>query len=481
MAQTVHFRWQPQRESSTPLYQQLITYCVTQIRQGNWLVGQQLPPQRELARTYQVNRSTIHAAIAELQALGVVTTAHGRGTRVASNSWSTLLGATPDWQRWVHAGEFSANQPTIQTINQREFATPIRLSTGELGPDLFPRQAVQTAMHQAADQLTTLNYLPARGSLALREALLRRLATWGVQTTPENILITSGSLQALQLITAALLEPGTTVYTAPASYLRSLRVLESVQAKWAPVPVDEQGLAYWQIPVSSQPQLLYTVPTFDNPLGTVMSAQRRQDLLAFAQKYQLPIIEDTAYQELWLDQRPPLPLKAHDTQGNVLYLGTVSKDLAPGLRVGWLVGPQAVVARLADVKMQMDYGASTLSQQTLVNLLTAPDYPQTLQRLRDQLRARREAALASLAATLGDLATWQRPAGGFYLWVQLPAKVDLPRLFQAALAQGVLANPGTVYGARTNAVRLSYAYATPAEFRQGVTVLATLIRDQLSR
>ncbi|MGP4116545.1 PLP-dependent aminotransferase family protein [Levilactobacillus zymae] len=284
------------------------------------------------------------------------------------------------------------------------------MSTGELGPDLFPRQAVQTAMHQAADQLTTLNYLPARGSLALREALLRRLATWGVQTTPENILITSGSLQALQLITAALLEPGTTVYTAPASYLRSLRVLESVQAKWAPVPVDEQGLAYWQIPVSSQPQLLYTVPTFDNPLGTVMSAQRRQDLLAFAQKYQLPIIEDTAYQELWLDQRPPLPLKAHDTQGNVLYLGTVSKDLAPGLRVGWLVGPQAVVARLADVKMQMDYGASTLSQQTLVNLLTAPDYPQTLQRLRDQLRPAAGAArggigeLSGHAGGLGDLA-----------------------------------------------------------------------------
>lgn len=479
MTKMVTVAWQPETAGKTPVYQQLVAYCLREVRVGNWLAGDRLPSQRQLAAQLDLNRSTVHAAMAELQALGVVQTAHGGGTRITAASWSTLLAASPDWRDWVAAGEFTANQPLIQTINQREPTVPIRLSTGELGPDLLPKQRVQAAMIQAANHMTTLNYLPARGSLALREALVERLHRWGITTTPDNVLITSGSLQALQLITAGLLEPGATVYTAPASYLRSLRVLEAVQAKWVPVPVDGEGLAYWHIPQTTGAQLLYTVPTFANPLGTVTSVQRRRDLLDFAQRRRLPIIEDSAYQNLWLAERPPEPLKAHDWHGNVLYLGTVSKDLAPGLRVGWLVGPSAVVARLADIKMQMDYGASSLSQMTLTALFRAPDFDAAQTTLRDRLRERRDAALAALTAELTGLATWNRPTGGFYIWVQLPAQVELNRLFQAALQAGVLINPGTVYGTTERALRLSYAYATPADFRQGVRVLARLIQDQL--
>jgi len=479
MAQQLTIKWRPSRTVKLPVYQQLVAYCLRQIRQGDWLIGDRLPVQRQLAEQLGVNRSTVHRAMADLQALGVITTAHGRGTQVTSNTWSTMVATTPDWQTLVTAGEFKANQPTIQTINQQELSAKVRLSTGELGPDLFPRERLATAMVQAAHQLTNLNYLPDHGSLALRQALVTRLKRWGIQTTVDNILITSGSLQALHLITAALLEPGATVYTAQSSYLRSLRVLESVQAKWAPLPVDEEGLQYWHLPPTARHPLLYTVPTFANPLGTVMSSQRRRDLLRFAKGHQIPVIEDSAYQELWLDERPPEPLKAQDDGGNVLYLGTVSKDLAPGLRVRWLVGPRAVVARLADVKMQMDYGASTLSQMTLVNIFQAPDYESWLTTLRGKLRQRRNLALAALTATLSGLATWNHPTGGFYIWVQLPAAVSVTALFQAALAQGVLINPGQVYGSTQQTLRLSYAYATPAEFQQGVTVLATLIQQQL--
>lgn len=476
---TVQVNWQPQKGTKLPIYRQFVTYCLQQIQLGNWLVGDRLPTQRRLALQIGVNRATIHSAMAELQALGVVMTAHGAGSRIANNTWATMGTAAPNWHAWVAAGGFSANQPLIQQINQAELTAKYRLGTGELGPDLLVTDRLQAALSRTAQQLPALNYLPALGSITLRQALVANLAQWGIRTTADNILITSGSLQALQLITAALLEPGTTVYTAAASYLHSLRVLEAVNAKWAPLPVDNQGLQYWHVPATPAPQLLYTVTSFANPLGTVMTAQRRHDLLQFAHERQLPLIEDSAYQTLWLDQRPPRPLKAADTHGNVLYLGTASKALAPGLRIGWLVAPQAVVARLADVKMQMDYGASTLSQLTLANVLTAPDYAATLTQIRAGLRQRRDAALAALSDHLTGLATWNHPAGGFYIWVTLPTTVNVKRLFQAALAHGVLVNPGEVYGALAPTLRLSYAYATPTEFRTGIHILAGLIQTEL--
>ena len=467
----MEINWQPDPQVTTPLYQQISAYCRQQIQQGNWLVGEKLPAQRQLAAQFNVNRSTIVTALNDLQADGVLSSAYGDGTRVASNTWSLAL----DWQPYLH-GQFNANLPTIQTINRLEGENYLRLSTGELAPELFPQKLVQAKLQAITPQITQMNYLEPLGALNLRQALAKRLQRWHIDVQPENILITTGSLQALDLISVALLKPGATVYTEAATYLKSLQVFQSAAATLTGIPQDDAGLCYWQIPPhSTTQQLLYTIPSFQNPTGSVMSLQRRQQLLQFAQKHQLPIIEDTAYQELWLETPPPLPLKALDRANNVLYLGTISKTLAPGLRIGWLVGPAAVIRRLSDVKMQTDYGASSLAQQLLAALLTDPAYDAYLTELRQQLRQRRDAALASLQDYLADVATWQIPRGGFYIWLKLAPTINVERLFQAALKRHILFNPGTIYGTNQS-LRLSFAYVAPAEFRQGIAVLAQLIK-----
>ncbi len=345
----MQINWRPDPNATVPLYQQISTYCRQQIQQGNWLLGEKLPAQRQLAQQFGVNRSTIVTALNDLQAAGVLTSAYGNGTRVASNTWSLTL----DWHHYLN-GQFNANLPTIQTINRLENADYLRLSTGELAPELFPQRLIQTKLKTITPQITQMNYLEPLGALNLRQALVKRLHRWQINVQPENILITSGSLQALELISVALLRPGATVYTEAATYLKSLQVFQSAAATIKGIPQDASGLCYWQIPPATQQQLLYTIPSFQNPTGSVMTLARRQALLQFAQQQQLPLIEDTAYQELWLETPPPLPLKALDHTGNVLYLGTISKTLAPGLRLGWLVGPTAVIRRLSDVKMQTD-------------------------------------------------------------------------------------------------------------------------------
>lgn len=475
----VQFHWQRQ-DTAQPLYQQLIQYCQQEIAQGNWLVGQTLPAQRTLAKQLGVNRSTISLVYQHLQAAGLISGHRGGGTTIISNTWSLLMQQKNlNWADYVESGPFNANLPTIQTINRTEFSTPLRLSTGELAPGLLPKKLFQTALHQVSDQLTQLNYLPPQGDLNLRQQLAKELERWQIHATPTQILITSGSLQALQLISVSLLNQQATVYTENPTYLKSLEVFQSAGIQLVGLPLTGNGLAYWQLPETPAQQVLYTIPSFHNPTGQVMTLEQRQALLTFAQKRQLPIIEDTAYQDLWFTTPPPAPLKALDQTGAVIYLGTCSKNLAPGLRLGWVVASEPIIQRLADVKMQTDYGASSLSQSTYAAILAQPAYQAYLTGLRQQLAQRCQAALDALETYLTPYATWQAPTGGFYLWVKFDPRLNLTRLFQAAQQQGVLFNPGTVYSFRkSQAIRFSFAYAEPADFRRGIQILAQLIKAQ---
>ena len=207
-----------------------------------------------------------------------------------------------------------------------------------------------------------------------------------------------------------------------------------------------------------------------------MSRQRRLNLLNFCQKERLPIIEDDAYGQLWIDEKPPEAIKAQDRNGTVIYMGTVSKTMAPGLRTGWVVGPESVVYRLGDVKMQTDYGASSVSQWIMTELLSGGDYDIYLDWLRGELKQRRDNALAALERYFGGMARWDVPKGGFYIWLRLNGKVPVDRLFQEALKHGILFNPGNIYDyAENRAIRLSYAYAEPEEVDRALEILASLV------
>ncbi|WEZ95668.1 PLP-dependent aminotransferase family protein [Lactiplantibacillus plantarum] len=300
----------------------------------------------------------------------------------------------------------------------------------------------------------------------------------GIHTHPENILITSGSLQALQLVSMSLFPKDATIYTEAPTYVKSLHVFQSAHTHLAGIPMDSQGLAYWQMnaPIQGHHAILYTIPTFNNPTGIVMSAERRQQVLQTAQEHRLPILEDAAYQDVWFDQQPPQPLKALDKTGNVIYFGSISKSLAPGLRIGWTVAAKPVIDRLTDVRMQTDYGASSLSQLVLAEILADPEYETYLADFRSVLAKKAAAAEQILHHYWDDFATWQTPTGGFYLWVRLADNINIPKLFDLATAHNVLFNPGSIYDFQPNQyIRLSFSYESSDRFEQGIKILTDLI------
>lgn len=478
----VQINWKPDKTAATPLYMQIKDYIQTKIENGEWTVGTRIPSQRQLAEIFEVNRSTIVLAFDELMADGLIEGKSGKGTKVKNNLWS-LFSSTPptDWNSIIKKGIHQPNLPTIQDIHKVEpLSNIIRLGTGEPSPEMFPQEMMAEILHRLPSKIQSLGYLEEKGLLPLREQLSIYLKSFGIEASPSSILIVSGALQALQLISLGLLKRGSTIFLERPSYLTSLNQFQSAGIQLHSLPVDSAGFDTQYIKQNKKREdasLIYTNPTFHNPTGYVMSLENRKKLLQICENIQLPIIEDDVYRELWLDTKPPQPIKAMDKNGTVLYLGSFSKALSPGLRIGWVVGPEPVIDRLADIKMQTDYGASSLSQWAAEEWLSSGLYGLHLEQMRTSLRIRRDATLKVLEEKFTGIAEWQKPSGGFYIWLRLPSTVSLRELFDITLKEGILLNPGTLYDPNAlHHLRLSYAYASLEQLVNGLEKLAEVIR-----
>ncbi|QIB69841.1 PLP-dependent aminotransferase family protein [Aminipila butyrica] len=483
MEKYVNIDWKPDKSLKMPLYKQISQYISNKVSCGDWLVGSKLPPQRKLSELFQVNRSTVVTAMEELMSYGMLESEYGGGTRVASNTWSLFMSTPPDWNNYIHSSPFRSNMPTIQIINKLEYDERyVRLGTGELSPSLFPHDLMTKVFKKLPAKIPALGYLGPLGLPELRRSLTERMALKGIDVPDSSIVVTSGSLQGLQLISVCMLKPGSTVFTESPTYLKSLQVFQSAGMHLSGIPMDKNGLMYWQIGKETGQALLYTIPTHQNPTGLVMPEERRKELFQFCNANRLPVIEDDAYGDLWFDQEPPKPIKAMDQNGMILYLGTVSKTLAPGLRIGWLAGPESVVYRIGDVKMQVDYGASSLSQWALAEFFDSGYYDDYLIFLRQELKARRDLALSLLNQHFKDLADWSVPQGGFYIWLRFKIPLSMDNLFQRALDKNILLNPGNIYDfADNNALRLSYAYADPEDLCKAIKTLSHVVEACLKK
>jgi len=474
--------WKPDKDSGLPIYKQIINYVKEKISNGDWSVGSKLPTQRELAQAFDVNRSTIVQALDELKAEGLIKSNGSKGTIIMNNTWSILTSTPPpNWQDYIESGIHRPNLTTIQAINSLEFQKGIiRLGTGELSPEIFPKAMMGKILGRVSNKMSSLGYEEPKGSLYLRRILSEYLKRYDINVPPSSILIVSGSLQALQLISLGILHYGSTILTEKPSYLKSLHIFQSAGMNLKGIQMDESGIVPKEIrkkKSSKNTTLLYTIPTFQNPTGIVMSEKRRREILNMCEEERLPIIEDDAYRELWLDEEPPMPIKSRDKNGIVLYLGTISKTLAAGLRLGWLIGPEPVIDRLGDIKMQTDYGSSSLSQWALAEWIASGLYDEYLKEVRNELKIRRETALTALRNNFSDIAAWNEPKGGFYVWTKLAKKISMNRLFSMALDEGILINPGSIYDFSKNQnIRISYSYASLGDLEQGLKKLSRLIR-----
>ncbi|MFP3916890.1 PLP-dependent aminotransferase family protein [Lysinibacillus telephonicus] len=466
-------KWKPSRLSHLTIQEQIVDWIKSRIECGDWTVGTKLPTQRQLAAQFNVNRSTVQLAIEELKADGMLESKMGSGVFVANNSWNVLLDRSqPNWQQHIESSIYKPNYRTIQLINEYEqYDHVIRLGTGELSPELLPTKQIEQSLKVISLDAKSIGYSSPQGSLKLREILCNYLKKRDIQTSPENILIVSGALQALQLIAMGLLEEGSVVFHEQPSYLNSVHPFQSAGMHMIPVSRNPNLSDNMRTLKRKRQSLYYCVPTLHNPTGYNWSLEEKKNLYNVCNELQIPIIEDDVYHELLFEPTSPA-IKSFDASGQVLYIGSVSKTLSPGLRIGWIVAPSPVIERLADIKMQTDYGSSAFSQEIVAHWISTGLYERHLVTLREQLKRRAIFVENILDQQFKEIATWRKSEGGFYIWLRFNEPIVNKRLFLDLLNQNVLINPGYIYDSGDlHHIRLSYAYASLEELNIALTYL----------
>ncbi|MEU6092644.1 PLP-dependent aminotransferase family protein [Streptomyces sp. NPDC047085] len=351
----------------------------------------------------------------------------------------------------------------------------INFAGGLPAPELFDRDGIAAAFRDVLDQAPAqaLQYSTTEGEPALRSGLAARISAFGLPTDPDDLLVTTGSQQALSLLATALLEPGDTVLVESPCYLAALQVFGLAGARVVAVPGDEDGVdpeALDTLVERERPKLLYLVPTFQNPTGRTMPAPRRQEVAAVAARQGLWIVEDDPYGELRYDgERVPWIASRPGAEDRVVLLGSFSKIMAPGLRLGWLRAPAELRRACAVAKQAVDLHTPTLNQLAAARYLDVLDAH--VARVRAVYGARRDAMLAGLPAALPEGSTWSRPEGGMFLWARLPESYDTTALLPQVVRQDVAYVPGAPFYAGDpdpSTLRLCFVTQTPEEIAEGL-------------
>lgn len=375
----------------------------------------------------------------------------------------------------------------------------ISLAGGLPAGELFPIEQI-TAVTQrilAKNGQQALQYGPTEGYMPLRELLAHQLSETGINVSRENILITSGSQQGLDLLARVLLNPGDRVLVESPTYMGALQVFRPYEVEFVAARSDEEGIVTAELePLLRQgPKCFYALPTFQNPSGVTMTLERRRQLIELAGRYDLAIIEDDPYSQLRFEGEPLPSLFALESerqqqgagrdqpyQGNVVLVKTFSKVLTPGLRVAWVVGPEPLIRTLVRAKQGTDLHTATLNQMISYELIHDGLLEEHVPRLRALYHERRDAMLAALEEYCPDFVHWTHPQGGLFLWLTLPPEIDATDLLRDALEQRVTFVPGMSFhcdGSGTNKLRLSFSNVAPARIEEAIQRLGKLLHTRM--
>jgi DNA-binding transcriptional MocR family regulator len=485
------------RSGTRPLYQQVRDALRALIAEGKLEPGRELPASRALAGTLRVNRGTVTAAYDELVAQGLLERHVGRGTFVAQGldlerlrereRPATAAADRLSWEGLFARDPLRDRDPILAELGKLS-ARPGVISFAGGYPDasFFPvdefRRAVNGALRDEGGAL--LQYTASGCHAAFLEALKHLLLERGLAPAEDEILVTNGSQQGIDLVARLFLAPGESVVVEDPSYHGALASFRAAGARLVPVPVDDEGLevaALARTLERERPRLIYVMPTCQNPTGVNLSIARRRRLLELAREHAVPIFEDDFKGDLQYDGDPLLPLRAEPDGQDVIYAGTFSKILFPGMRLAWLVAPPPVVARLAALKQSADLASSPLFQAAITRFARGRALERHLLTVRREYRRRRDTLLSALEREMPDGATWSRPKGGFSLLVRLPAPLDAAELLPHAAAKGVVYTPGRVFslGGAAPALRLSFGSVKSVQIPEGVRRLAAVVREAL--
>ena len=364
----------------------------------------------------------------------------------------------------------------------------ISFAGGLPAPEMFPVREIEEACKYLLrhEPHRALQYSTTEGHLPLREYLADTMHKYGIPHHADNILITTGSQQALNLIGQVLIDPGTYVLTGRPTYLGAIQAWRAYQAKFVTIPLDDDGMQIDLIEHTLQKQpirFIYILPNFQNPAGTTLPAARRLQLVEIARKHDLIIVEDDPYGTLRYEGDDLQPIAALAPE-RTLYLGTFSKTLAPGLRIGWASAPTAIISRLVQAKQGADLHSSTFDQMIVNDIAQRGILKVHVRRLREVYGKRRDTMLDALAELWPAECKWTRPQGGLFLWAKVPESIDTHLFFKKALEKKVAFVPGVNFYPNEqgghNAMRLNFSNAPTEQIVAGIHRIGLALKEQLA-
>ncbi|WP_386044357.1 PLP-dependent aminotransferase family protein [Tumebacillus lipolyticus] len=463
------------------LYHTVTQQLRYQILSGEWPIGSKLPPERRLAEEWGVSRNTIVHAYADLEAEGLIFSKVGSGRYVQPLPPPSALQPL-DWKDQLHGGA-NLTLPCLMTelhslVGAR---SAINFAFGEGGNHTCLKSEFAKGIDpQKILETSEADYLfPVQGHLELRQWITEWMGCQQI-TSPSQVMITSGSQEALQMTTAILAQPGDSIAVEMPTYFGALHLFQSLGLHLIPIPVDQEGMrvdVLEGILSRSRPRFIYTVPTFHNPTGTTLSEARRSQLLALSDKHGIPIVEDDAYRHLHFDQEPPPPLKALDRGGNVIYINTFSKVLFPGLRLGFVAANRPFMERLMRYK-ELSISTNTFVQHALWSYLQKGSFEAHLDRARKVYQRQATVMEKHLRNLLPKGISYAMPTGGFYFWVSLPEQVSPQELLGRAIMQNVVFATGDMFLSRQTEqpyIRLCYSHETESGIEKGMQILSSLL------
>ncbi|MDX2163004.1 MAG: PLP-dependent aminotransferase family protein [bacterium] len=491
------------RDSEEPIYRQLIRHIRAQVDSGMLPAGTRLPASRDLARQLNISRISVVNAYAELRAEGYLSAHAGRGTFVAGERSEPLTAATalphhlPDRRdgngaSGAHSGgahHENQNAPDRSLREMMRLARKpgvINFSHGVPPSEFFPvfhlRDAINTVLER--DGARALGYEQPEGYAPLRATVRDYVSALGIQCSPDHVLITGGTQQALDLIVQALLGEGDLLLTENPTYLGMLDIARTRRVQVMGLPMDDDGIRLdmlENIVLEMHPRLLYVMPTFQNPTGRIMPIHRRRQLLNLANEYNLTLLEDSVYHEFRYEGDATPPLKALDENGIVIHASGFTKNLLPGMRIGYVIANGTHYERLVRVKQSADISTPGLNQRTIHLMLERGVLAKQLERNNREIRRRRDVALECAARYLPPGSKWNTPQGGLYLWIDLPKSgPTASELYVSAIQMGVAYGIGNVFhtdNSGSHQIRINFGAQKPTDIEEGFKRLGRAWRE----